>query len=182
MGSLLTISELAARTGFSASALRYYEQVGLLAAAERSAGGYRLYDEAAITRLRFIDRAKQLGLRLEEIRELVAVWDAGLCGHVQEDLRGRIRAKQVQVQARIAGLSAFAVQLDQAAGALSTRTPGSPCGPGCGCVDGGPAGEPVADRRPAAPQLVALGPTRRLPVPAGSRAGVGAGAGSGWTA
>jgi len=51
----------------------------LLTVADRSAGGYRLYDEAAVTRLRFIERAKQLGLPLEEIRELVAVWDGGQC-------------------------------------------------------------------------------------------------------
>jgi hypothetical protein len=59
---LYRISELAERTGFSASALRFYEQAGLLSASERSAGGYRLYDQAAVERLAFIARAKQLGL------------------------------------------------------------------------------------------------------------------------
>ena len=39
---------LATRTGFPPSTLRYYEQVGLLAAPARSSGGYRLYDEAAV--------------------------------------------------------------------------------------------------------------------------------------
>ncbi len=169
MDRALTISELAGRTGFTPSALRYYEQVGLLAATERSAGGYRLYDAAVIARLQFIDRAKQLGLRLEEIRELVAVWDGGLCGHVQQDLRGRIRAKQAEVQARIDELSEFAAQLEQAAGALTTRTPDSPCGPGCGCADGGTG----TDRGVPAPQLVALGPTRRLPMPSAARATAG---------
>ena len=62
MTASLRISDLAARSGFTTSTLRYYEQVGLLAATQRSSGGYRLYDEAALVRLRFIDRAKQLGL------------------------------------------------------------------------------------------------------------------------
>jgi DNA-binding transcriptional MerR regulator len=44
----------------------------LVAAAERTPAGYRLYDEAALERLRFIARAKQLGLPLEEIRDLPA--------------------------------------------------------------------------------------------------------------
>lgn len=87
MSATLLISELAARSGFSASALRYYEQVGLLSAAERTRGGYRLYEESALSRLRFIDRAKSLGLPLEEIRELVAVWDGGLCGNAARSMR-----------------------------------------------------------------------------------------------
>ena len=86
MSDTSLISELAARSGFTASTLRYYGQVGLLAAADRTPAGYRRYDEAAVTRLRFIDRAKQLGLPLEEIRELVGIWDQGRCAHVQDKL------------------------------------------------------------------------------------------------
>jgi DNA-binding transcriptional MerR regulator len=82
--------------------------VGLLAATERSSGGYRLYDEAAVARLRFIDRAKHLGLPLEEIRDLVAVWDGGLCAHVQDRLRAHITIKSVEVRDRIADLTVFA--------------------------------------------------------------------------
>lgn len=129
------ISELAARSGFTASTLRYYEQVGLLHATQRSAGGYRLYDEPALARLRFIDRAKQLGLPLKEIRDLVAVWDTGPCGHVQDRLREHIAAKKGEVEARIEQLRAFAIQLDQARRTLGTLTPDSRCGDDCGCAD-----------------------------------------------
>jgi DNA-binding transcriptional MerR regulator len=58
--------------------LRYYEEIGLLAP-ERSDAGYRIYDRRDEERLRFIGRAKRLGLSLEEIGSLVAVW-AGSCG------------------------------------------------------------------------------------------------------
>jgi DNA-binding transcriptional MerR regulator len=155
MTATLLISELASRTGFTASTLRYYEQVGLLAAVERSRGGYRLYDEAAVARLRFIDRAKQLGLPLEEIRDLVAVWDGGLCAHVQERLREHVAAKAADVRERVAGLTAFAGQFDAARSELAAQAPDGPCGEGCGCGDPAPGGG-------FAPRLVDLAPTRRL--------------------
>lgn len=139
----LLISELAARSGFPPSTLRYYEQVGLLAASERSTGGYRLYDEAAVSRLRFIERAKQLGLPLEEIRELVAVWDGGLCAHVQDRLRTHVAAKAVDVRARLGALRALADQLDAAGTALAEQAPDGPCGDGCGCVGVGQGSELV---------------------------------------
>ena len=154
MTASLLISDLAARSGFSASTLRYYEQVGLLAATERSSGGYRLYDEAVLGRLRFIDRAKQLGLPLEEIRELVAVWEGGLCAHVQDRLRDHVTAKSAEVRRRIDDLTVFAGQLDAALTGLSMQAPDGPCGDGCGCAD------PVVGGV-RAPQLVELAPTRR---------------------
>jgi DNA-binding transcriptional MerR regulator len=152
---MLLISELAARSGFSPSTLRYYEQVGLLTAAERSSGGYRLYDDSALARLRFIVRAKQLGLPLEEIRELVAVWEGGLCAHVQDRLREHITAKSTEVRARVAELTTFATQLDAAHAQLADQSPDGPCTEGCGCGD---PGEETA----SAPELLTLAPTRRL--------------------
>lgn len=160
MTATLRISGLAARTGFPPSTLRYYEQVGLLAATERSSGGYRLYNEAAVARLRFIDRAKQLGLPLEEIRELVAVWDGGLCAHVQDRLRAHVTSKAAEVRCRIDDLTAFAGQLDTARRELAATPPDGPCSDGCGCAARSDEG---AAAPPAAPQLLELTPTRRPP-------------------
>jgi DNA-binding transcriptional MerR regulator len=145
----LLISELAARSGFSPSALRYYEQVGLLAADARTPGGYRLYGEGALLRLRFIERAKQLGLPLEEIRGLVAVWDEGQCAHVQARLREHLVTKSVEVRARIADLRAFGRQLDEGLAELKQQSPDGPCGEGCGCA------EPTAGASPS-PQWLQL--------------------------
>ena len=64
-----TISEAAERTGFSPSALRFYEQHGLVRPA-RTASGYRSYGDADLERLGFIGRAKGFGLSLDEITEL----------------------------------------------------------------------------------------------------------------
>lgn len=158
MAAMLRISQLAERSGYRPSALRYYEQVGLLATAERTPAGYRLYDESAVSRLKFIDRAKQLGLPLEEIRDLVAVWDGGLCAHVQDRLDAQIAAKSREVQARIRELTELAAQLDAARAQLAGPPPPGPCGPGCGCAEG-----PERAQGRAAPQLVPL--MRRRPVP-----------------
>jgi DNA-binding transcriptional MerR regulator len=155
----LLISELASRSGFSPSALRYYEQVGLLAADGRTSGGYRVYGEGALLRLRFIERAKQLGLPLEEIRGLVAVWDQGQCAHVQARLRAHLVTKSAEVRARIADLGAFGGQLDQALAELSQQSPDGPCGEGCGCA------EPAAGASPS-PQWLHLLPNRPGPSPA----------------
>ena len=52
--STYTIGEVAERSGFSASALRYYEDIGLVPPAGRSDAGYRLYDDITLTRLAFV--------------------------------------------------------------------------------------------------------------------------------
>jgi MerR family redox-sensitive transcriptional activator SoxR len=64
---LLTISEVAARSGYAASALRYYEAEGLIGAG-RTHGGRRCYERAVLRRLAFIRAASNVGLTLEEIR------------------------------------------------------------------------------------------------------------------
>jgi len=65
----LRISDVARQAGLQASAIRYYEQIGLLPKPERESG-QRRYDEAALYRLALIQRARQLGFTLAEIREL----------------------------------------------------------------------------------------------------------------
>jgi len=152
------ISQLAERTGFSASTLRFYEQAGLLPGTARTPGGYRTYDERAVARLRFIARAKQLGLPLDEIRELAAVWDAGVCAPVQGRLATLVEARITEVQARISELTEFLTQLVSARAVFGRHTPDGPCDPGCGCVS-----QPPDVRR--GPRPVALLSTRPDPVP-----------------
>ena len=72
--TMLTISQLARRSGMPASTLRYYEKVGVIPPATRSDSGYRLYDEKALARLAFVQRAKALGveLRIRNVNENAA--------------------------------------------------------------------------------------------------------------
>ncbi|AMO94070.1 merR regulatory family protein [Collimonas fungivorans] len=68
----MKIGELADKTGMAASAIRYYEQSGLLPKPERGANGYRDYADAAIERLRRIQMAQSLGFSLDVIRSVFA--------------------------------------------------------------------------------------------------------------
>ena len=70
----LTIGEVAALTGLATSAIRYYEQEGLIETARRRSGR-RVFGHAALDRLAFIEQAKNAGLSLEEIRRLIRDFD-----------------------------------------------------------------------------------------------------------
>jgi MerR family transcriptional regulator, redox-sensitive transcriptional activator SoxR len=67
--ALLTISEVARQVGLQPSAIRYYEQIGILLPAQRISG-QRRYDTTVLYRLAVIQRARQSGFTLDEIRQL----------------------------------------------------------------------------------------------------------------
>jgi len=71
----VTIGEAAQRSGVSACMVRHYEGLGLLPAVARTESGYRQYGEADIHTLRFIKRSRDLGFSMEEIAELVGLWN-----------------------------------------------------------------------------------------------------------
>lgn len=75
----MTVSELARRTDTPADTIRYYTRIGLLPEPPRSEVGYRLFDADAVDRVTFVKRAQRLGLRLDEIGELLRVRDEGGC-------------------------------------------------------------------------------------------------------
>lgn len=104
------ISQLARRAGLKPTAPRFYEQVGLLSS-RRSDSGYRLYDDESVERLRFISSGKHLGLPLEGIRELLRVWEDGLCTDVRERLRPMLLARIAEADERAAELAGFTARL-----------------------------------------------------------------------
>ena len=122
-----------------ASTLRFYEQAGLLPA-ERTASNYRVYDDDSLARLEFIGSAKLLGLPLEEIRELLGVWEQGVCADVRSRLRPLVAARIAEAQQRIAELTAFADRLAAVHDDLAGPAPSAACGPGCGCMPADPPG------------------------------------------
>ena len=67
------IGELARRTQVKVPTIRYYEQIGLLAAPPRTEGNQRRYGEAEESRLNFIRHARELGFEIADIRELLAM-------------------------------------------------------------------------------------------------------------
>jgi DNA-binding transcriptional MerR regulator len=129
----ILISDLARTTGFPASTLRYYERVGLLEPAGRSTGGYRVYDTAAVERLAFIGRAKRLGLHLDDVRDLVALWDDGACQPVQARLLTLLDEKTALLEGQIDELARFRTQLGHVKRSLASADATDRCGPGCAC-------------------------------------------------
>ena len=71
MSSGLLIGELANQFGLSTQAIRYYERLGLLTTPQRTDSGYRLYSPEALERLKFIRKAQNFGLSLQEIKQLI---------------------------------------------------------------------------------------------------------------
>tara|TARA_B100001109_G_scaffold60988_1_gene49635 strand:- start:38686 stop:39153 length:468 start_codon:yes stop_codon:yes gene_type:complete len=71
----VNIGEAAKQAGVTAKMIRHYEATGLLPQASRTEAGYRQYGEADIARLGFIRRCRTLGFSIDEIRDLLTLWD-----------------------------------------------------------------------------------------------------------
>ncbi|WP_322801004.1 heavy metal-responsive transcriptional regulator [Thermoflexus sp.] len=95
------IGELAAELGMNPRTLRYYEAIGLIPPPRRTSSGYRLYGSAERERLRFICKARAIGLSLSEIREILRLRDAGRepCEHVIAMLDRKIADLDRQIRA-----------------------------------------------------------------------------------
>ncbi|HEY6628056.1 MAG TPA: MerR family transcriptional regulator [Acidimicrobiia bacterium] len=132
------ISEAANRTGFSESALRFYEQQGVVVP-ERTSSGYRSYNAEDIESLQFLARAKRLGLTLDEISELLLLLDDDECRPVQDRMRALVTERIDETQAKIGDLIAFTGQLQRAAARLGPHTPDGGCDDDCGCKSDSPA-------------------------------------------
>ena len=118
MQDALTIGELAARSGVAASALRYYEQLGLIRAT-RTGGNQRRYARTELRRVAFIRIAQQVGVTLEEIGEALA----GL-----PDSRTPTRADWAQLSEK------WRSKLDERIGLLNRLRDDLTGCIGCGCL------------------------------------------------
>jgi MerR family transcriptional regulator, copper efflux regulator len=73
--SLLKVGDLARRTGKTVRAIHLYEELGLLAPAVRSKGGFRLYSARAVSRIEWIQKLQDMGFSLTEIKAFLRVWE-----------------------------------------------------------------------------------------------------------
>jgi len=119
----MRIGELAEVTGTTAKTLRFYEDRGLLPAANRAANGYRDYGEDAVARLDFIRRGRAAGLTLAQIREVIDIRDAGRapCEHVHNLLGARLADIDRHI-ADLLALRATVAQLFSQAGRANPAT------------------------------------------------------------
>ncbi len=108
------IGTAAARAGVSARMVRHYESLGLLEPVARTESGYRQYGEADVHTLRFIRRARDLGFSMEEIAQLLGLW--------QDKARASAQVKQIaqrhidNLAGRIAAMQAMQRSLQQLVG------------------------------------------------------------------
>jgi len=89
---MLMIGDLAAATGTKVNTIRFYEEIGLMPPAARTASGRRTYGEPDLRRLRFVRHARALGFETSEIRSLLALSDRPQsdCGAATKIARGHL--------------------------------------------------------------------------------------------
>ena len=131
MNDTFTVGEIAREADVTPKTVRYYEMIGLLPRAERSPNGYRRYSTEDLNRLAFIQRAKALGLTLEEIRELVVVAEDGRCALTKAELRQTLERKVTDCTQRIEALIAFRATLLNASQRLLDDDEQDECCPSC---------------------------------------------------
>ena len=104
----MQIGEVAQQTGLSLRTIRYYEEVGLVTPSARSSGGFRLYTETNVARLRLVRRMKPLDFSLEEMKDLLGILDALEGGapsdSAREQLVGRLDMYRAAAKARVDAL------------------------------------------------------------------------------
>ena len=114
----MQIGQVAQSTGLSIDTIRFYEKQALVSPPRRTSGGYRVYDERDVERLRFVSRAQNLGFSLQEIRELLLIENSegNGCSHVHD----LIATKVNQVKKKIAELRRIELRLTKAQKQCST--------------------------------------------------------------
>jgi len=125
---LLTIGTLAKRVGFAVSALRYYEEVGLIPAAMRRESGHRVYPESVQDVLILIRHCRDLGFSIDETRELVTLSTSAErdCVEARAIAQGHLTA----VRAKMAELRRLERSLSRYVRACSEGCAGGPA-PDC---------------------------------------------------
>jgi MerR family transcriptional regulator, copper efflux regulator len=146
----MNIGQAAEASGVSAKMIRYYESIGLIPKTVRTEAGYRVYSDKDVHTLRFIGRARDLGFSVEQIADLVSLWQDR--DRASKDVK-RVALEHVKaLERKIAELQAMAGTLKHLA-----RTCHGDERPDCPIIET-LASDEVADRltRPA-PKFGALG-------------------------
>ena len=109
----MNIGEAAGASGVSAKMIRHYEAIGLIGAVRRTEAGYRVYTRQDVQVLQFIHRARALGFSLDQIRELLALWQDK--GRASADVRALARSHIEDLNRKIAEMEAMRRTLERLA-------------------------------------------------------------------
>ena len=113
----MNIGDAANRSGVSAKMIRYYERIGLIPTASRTASGYREYEPRDVHMLRFIARARDLGFSVAEITELLDLWRDK--DRRSADVKALAQARVRDLRHKIAHLQDMADTLEDLANACA---------------------------------------------------------------
>lgn len=108
---MITRGKLSEQSGCNAETIRYYERIGLLPDPPRSESGYRMYDEEHISRLRFIQRARELGFSAERVRDLLNLSDSPK-QHTRAEVKDLTEAHIQEISEKIRDLQKLKKRLD----------------------------------------------------------------------
>lgn len=111
----MVIGEAARASGISAKMLRYYESIGLVPSAVRTEAGYRTYGPREVETLRFIRRARDLGLSMKRIKLLVGLWQDRQ--RPSREVKRIALAHVAELHAKIGELTAMCAALEELADA-----------------------------------------------------------------
>ena len=150
----MKIGELAAATGTSTDALRYYEKQGLLDTPARNGNGYRRYGDSDIARVRFVRAAQALGFSLSEIGVAIGRQRAGRLGRTE--IERQLQRKIAEIDVHMAKLRTLKEELLAAVGSLTCESPGE-------MSLEGPAARGAAAARARRPSATARAVTRGQP-------------------
>jgi DNA-binding transcriptional MerR regulator len=109
----LKVGDLAKQTGKSVRALRLYEELDLLHPVTRTSGGFRLYDESAVTRIRWIELLQEAGLSLHQIQDMLQAWHNSRNGpDAMAVVRDTFQKKLAETRGAITRYQALAHELE----------------------------------------------------------------------
>lgn len=109
----MKIGEVSAASGVSQRMIRHYEKIGLIAPAPRRASGYRDYDDRDLHTLRFIGRARDLGFGIDEIGQLLGLWNDR--GRSSADVKALALARAAELRRKSKALDAMRRTLERLA-------------------------------------------------------------------
>ena len=107
----LHIGKAAQLAGMSVDTVRFYQKLGLIESASRSAGGYRLFNGEQIHDLRFVRHAQELGFSLAEVKELLALRQKH---HSCSEVQSMLKSKLVDVREKVRSLARLEAELAEA--------------------------------------------------------------------
>jgi len=118
---LLQVGDLAKAAGKTVRAIHHYEELGLLKPDARSKGRFRLYDPAAVTRVRWIGKLHDLGMSLVQIQQVLSAWEqAPSPARAMAEVRATYRERLEETRAQIARLSVLETELEASIAYLDT--------------------------------------------------------------